>query len=172
MNAFRNITITLILLLFTGTASAVIWSPTDVEVATGDVNTINLSTDGTGMFGIFGLGALPQAGGFADLAIAAVDKVTFTLLGNNTWDITNLAGDTFNLGASFNFNFAYFDGANWLEEPTAFELAPGASIWNLQWGPGISLQAVDVMPIPVPPAIVLFISGLLALAGLRRSGTG
>ena len=172
MNAFRNLTTTLILLLFTGTALAVTWSPTDVELATGDVNTINLSTDGTGMFGIFALGALPQVGGFADLAIASVDKITFNLLGNNTWNITNLAGDTFNLGTSFYFNFAYFDGVNWLEEPTAFELAPGSSIWQLQWGPGISLQAVDVMPIPVPPAIILFASGLLALAGMRRSSAG
>lgn len=168
MNTLKKLSVLSTLLLLTGTASALTWSPTDVEIATGDVNTINLSTDAPGIFGIFAPGALPQAGGLAGLPIASVDKITFNLLGDSTWQISNLAGDTFNLGTSFVFKFAYFDGVNWLEELSAVELAPGASIYDLTWAPGITLRAIDVAPIPAPPAVVLFLSALLALAGLRR----
>ena len=165
MTRLIKATATILFLLSSTSAFASVWAPTD-----GDVNTINLSTSGSGLFGIFDAGTLPGALA-PDLALAAnADTVIFTLLGDNTWEIQNSLGAIFNLGLTPDFQIGYFAGSgSWVMETSAVELGlPGTNIWSLSWGGGVDLTVVDVAPVPLPGAVWLLASGILAIAARRR----
>ncbi len=156
-----------VLLCVSASVQAITWHPTDINDGYGDVNSLLLSSDGPGKFAIFDGGSLPAAGA-ADLLLGRFDRVTFSLLGDSTWELQNRAGDVLNIGADTAFHFGYFDGVNWVQESLAIQLGSDTNIWFLRWGRGASLIAVDVAPIPLPASVWLMASAL-ALLGLRRS---
>jgi len=142
--------------------AATVWQPTDQDVNTLDFSLL-ISILPTGNFFVFDDNAADLQTA-ANLQLASADLLTFTSNGPN-WDIMGANG-TLTITNSTNFLFAEQVSGVFTQEVNANLLGPNN--WNLIFGSGAQLQAVDVRPIPVPPAILLMGSGLIGLVGIAR----
>jgi hypothetical protein len=147
--------------------AATVWQPTNQDVNTFDFS-LFISTLSPGDFYMFDDSAAGNLQTASNLNLrAGADQLTFTATASG-WDVTNLNGDTLALTSTTNFLFAELDAVTltFSQESSASMLTP--SSWHLFFPSGAQMLAVDVTPIPVPPAILLLASGLVGLAGIAR----
>ena len=82
---------------------------------------------------------------------------------------TNELGNTLTLTGSNQFILGLSDGAGgWIADSSV--VANGANSFTVTFNAGGSVVTVDVQAIPIPGAIWLFGSGLIALVGLQKRG--
>jgi len=168
----KQLWVLLAVVLLWGTAGAsTVWQATD-----GDMNL----TDGGALLAQYGQTGIPvgdyalfQAGDSAysggHLAVAPIDRVTFTRQGSG-WLATSTAngGSLLLLGAP-DFRLGAYDGSQWLGDSSVSLLSNHSAV--VSFPNGVGAQLVDVQAVPVPGAALLMASGLLALGGmLRRRG--
>lgn len=159
--------VVLLMGLFAGRAvwAATIWQPTNQDVNTLDFSLL-ISLLPTGNFYIFDDSAVGNLQSATGLQLASADQLVFSMNGAN-WDVTStVSSTTLTLTGSTQFIFAERVGTTFSQETTANLLGPNN--WQLIFGSGAQLQAVDVAPVPVPPAVMLMGSGLLGLLGIAR----
>ncbi len=167
----------LILVWSMGAASAAtVWYPTSGDVDTLYVNLIGAPLPANAEFGIFsGSTAVDGASGPL-LSIEPIGQVSFSQLGDSTWEISTSATNTANLGLSNSFQFGFFDPTQgqWFGDTVASLL--GGDTWALQF-PGLNYGVfvatdVAVVTTPIPGALALFLSAMagLGLLGWRRKG--
>jgi hypothetical protein len=121
----------------------------------------------SGNFYIFDDDAAVNLGSAPNLPLATSDLLTFTQNGLD-WDIMGTNG-TLTVTGTPNFLFAESNNSGFSQESSSSPLGPNN--WRLVFGSGAQLQAVDVTPIPLPPAVLLLGSGLFGLACIARRRT-
>ena len=152
--------------LFVGSVqagSAPLWMPTS-----GTVNTLDifLFTDKTSdyQFAIF-----DDMNDSEMLALESIDTVSFS---NTTtgWTATGSNG-SINLGDDDHFLFGVLDtrqeAPEWSFALMEYE-EESPNVWKLDFKASGSLIAVDVAPVPIPPAALLFGSAVLGLITISR----
>ena len=173
----------LILVWSMGAASAAtVWYPTSADVDTIYLNLLGAPLPANATFGIFGGSDTVDGAPNPLLTIAPTGQVSFSQLGNSSWEITNSNNDVANLGLSNTFQFGYFDPnsnqgqGQWFGD-TAIALLGSGDSWALTF-PGLPLASlfiasdVAVVTTPIPGALALFLSAMagLGLLGWRRKG--
>ena len=157
-------------------SAATVWAPTEPAVETvylsfwGDLPT-------NAAFGIFSGSQTVDGAAAPLLGIDPSGEISFSQLGNSTWEITNDNG-TANLGLSNSFQFGYFDPGQdqWFGDTVAVLLGSGDSwLLDFPWLPagGVFIaNDVAVVTTPIPGALALFLSAMagLGLLGWRRKG--
>ena len=157
-------------------SAATVWYPTSADVDTIYLNLLGAPLPANAAFGIFS-GADTVDGALNPLlTIAPTGQVSFSQLGDSTWEITNSDNDVANLGLSNAFQLGYFDPnqGQWFGDTVAALLGSGDS-WALTF-PGLPLASlfiasdVAVVTTPIPGALALFLSAMagLGLLGWRR----
>lgn len=144
--------------------AATVWQPTDQDVNTLDFSLV-ISILPPGNFYVFDDNAAGSLQTAPSLQLTSSDLLTFTQNGAN-WDIMGTNG-TLTISSTTNFLFAEKNSGGIFSQETGSSLL-GPNNWNLVFGSGAQLQAVDVTPIPVPAAVWLFGSALLGLVGVAR----
>lgn len=170
---FLDIAYTLgLILVLTLTAGRSAWAATVWQPTNQDVNTLDFSLIigilPPGNFYIFDDDAAGNLQTATSLQLASADLLTFTANGAN-WDIMGTNG-TLTVTSTTNFLFAESVNGVFSQESSSSLLGPNN--WRLVFGSGAQLQAVDVTPVPVPPAILLMGSGLVGLFGIMRKRKG
>ena len=164
----RTLALSVALLGFISAAvpAATVWQPTDQNVNAMDLYLI-VNILPSGNFYIFDDDAAGNLGSAPNLPLATSDLLTFTQNGLD-WDIMGTNG-TLTVTGTPNFLFAESNNSGFSQESSSSPLGPNN--WRLVFGSGAQLQAVDVTPIPLPPAVLLLGSGLFGLACIARRRT-
>lgn len=166
----------LLLVWSMGAASAAtVWYPTSGDVDTIYLNYLGAPLPTNAAFGIFGGSDTVDGASNPLLTIAPTGQVSFSQLGDSTWEITNSSNDVANLGLSNAFQFGFFDPSQgqWFGDSVAALL--GGDTWALQF-PGLQYSVfvatdIAVVTTPIPGALALFLSAMagLGLLGWRRN---
>ncbi len=142
-------------------ASATVWQPTD-----GDINAILVN--GGGSLALFDNA---DTGYRAPLAVTGGDAISISESGG-AWTAANGAA-AIDLGDSDAFRLASSDGASWFE--AVVEVSAGTHAYQLAFQSPLIATIVDLQPIPLPGAALLFGSAALGLGVIarrrRRDGT-
>ena len=147
----------------TSTWAASVWQPTNQDVNTLDFSLL-ISLLPTGNFYIFDDNSAASLQTSTNLKLASADLLMFSMNGAN-WDITGTNG-TLTVTGSTSFLFAENVAGIFSQEASANMLGPND--WQLVFASGAQLQAIDVAPVPVPPALLLIGCGLLGLLSIAR----
>ncbi len=154
-------------LLLTGVGSAAtVWMPTDNDV---NVTDLSLLIPGfqNGDFRLFDDDAAGDLSNSSNLILADGDQLSFAPDPGNPmdWTVTGSNG-TLSLSGSNNFIFAAFvDPSGYARETSSTEVAPNQ--WSIAFDSG-GMLVTDVTPVPLPPAALLFGSGVIGLMALGR----
>ena len=155
----------------TAAEATMIWSPTDPDMNTGQINIDPSTPPASTAFGVFddSNAALDAGQGF--LPLASRDLVAFTPQGAD-WLIENQAGDAFLLDNSDRFRLGAKGAGDtgWMAVSQSTEVSTNWHTMDFATSPEPSrLTAVDLHPVPAPAVVWLLGSGLLGmLAALRR----
>ena len=169
----------LVLVWSVGAASAAtVWYPTSGDVDTVYLNFIGAPLPANAEFGIFSGATTVDGASGPLLSIEPIGQVSFSQLGDSTWEISTSATNTANLGPSNSFQFGFFDPnqGQWFGDTIASLL--GGDTWALQF-PGLQYSVfvatdIAVVTTPIPGALALFLSAMAGrgLLGWRRKGEG
>ncbi|HKJ08048.1 MAG TPA: VPLPA-CTERM sorting domain-containing protein [Gammaproteobacteria bacterium] len=175
------------------TAPISTWQPTDNDVnfagtqlyCASESTCTSLGAAPTGVrFALFAAGDASLNGAQYLPINAAGDRVTFSqqgtdwLLGNHEGDSLTLTGNRFSLGASTDGGSTWTantdqlnHGSNWYYSQFG-GLTSSYALAGTSLNTRVALTTVDASPVPVPAAVWLFGSGLIALGAVARRRLG
>ena len=148
-------------------AASIIWQPTDA-----DVNYIYTTAPGYSL-ALFDVGDFDGSRSAPLLLNTATtaDSISISAASsaadfNATSQVTN---NSITLFDDNQFVIAITDGTDWFEPLSWHELAPDSNIYNINFA-FASVTSIDARPavVPVPAAVWLFGSGLLAMFGMVK----
>jgi hypothetical protein len=151
------------LVVSTACTAGTVWMPTDKDVNVLDFFVVfPLLTDGD--FYLLDDNDSANLAGATKLQLADGDLISFQQDGAD-WTVTGSNG-SFTLSGSDNFIFAELNNSVFAMETGSSSTGPNQ--WVLNFGSGAILQATDVAPVPLPPAVLLFGSAMVGLAAIGR----
>jgi hypothetical protein len=157
-------------------AGSLLYSPGSLQAATvfaandGNVNFLFADLPGATL-AMFDDSDQSYLGSFINIPLPSIVGIFGPVNGNNDYLATNSLSNTLTLTGSNHFilGLSTDGGANWIAESSFTSV--GANAYTINFDSVGSLLMVDVKDVPavpLPAAVWLFGSGVLALAGLAR----
>jgi len=160
----------LVLLCMMGSAAAnaamINWTPTNK-----DVNFIYTTVSGFSL-AMFDVNDFDTSKSNPLLLNTSSNVDTISIAPSTGTDYTAASSVTSNAITLFNDNqfvLALTDGTNWYEPTVWFEVAANSNIYNITFSNG-TVTSIDAVPsaVPVPAAVILFVSGLLGMSRFAK----